>query len=201
MDEEPRQSRPHRRDHQGRIGFRQGSQRPLGFLYRAGGRGIAEAAAGRSDRSLSVALAGPVGALRGNARRLSEADRQGQDPPCRRLQSRCRAIARGARRRQPAVAAALRGAAAGVQSLRPFLVRRPACRPVHCRGNRRHHLFQPRQGVPERQVPQQGRSRQKPARRWRRQLSRRSRFSHPGGTRRRCLAQFRAGRPRWRSPG
>ena len=77
----------------------------------------------------------------------------------------------------------------------------PLARPVHCRGNRRHHLFQPGQGIPERQVPQQGRSRQKPARRRRRQLSRRARFSHPGGTRRRCLAQLRASRPRWRSPG
>ena len=54
------------------------------------------------DRPLSVALAGPDHALRGNARRLSEAARQGQDPLCRRLQPRRRPVARGARCRQPA---------------------------------------------------------------------------------------------------
>ena len=41
-------------------------------------------------------------------------------------------------------------------------VRVRACRALHPRGDRRHHLFQPRQGLPVGQVPQRGGPRQGP---------------------------------------
>ena len=70
-------------------------------------------------RPLSLALARRSDAVRGDARRLSAADRQGQDPLVRRLEFQRDATRRRARcvaRRRPA---ALRGAAARIQSLRP----------------------------------------------------------------------------------
>ena len=47
-------------------------------LHRRGRRGVAAPAAGRGDRPLSLALARPGHALRGDARRLCQADRGGQ---------------------------------------------------------------------------------------------------------------------------
>ena len=99
------------------------------------------------------------------------------------------------------VAAALRGAAAGIQSLRPLQLRRAAARPLHQGGDRRHHLFQPGQGVSHRQIPQRGRSRQKPARRRRRRISQRRAAcaSLPRSTPSR--RGIRPSRPKWRWPG
>ena len=56
------------------------------------------------------------------------------------------------------------------------------------RGDRRHHLFQPRQRVPERQISQRGRSRAEPARRRRRGVPQSARIPHP-----RCARRNRRG--------
>ena len=63
-------------------------------------------------------------------------------------------------------------------------------RPLRPRGDRRHHLFQPGPGVSQRQIPQRGRSRQKPTRTSRRRLSQPARLAHPCSTRRRRGAAF-----------
>ena len=96
-------------------------------LYRGGGRGVAEAAARPTHRPLSLALAGHGDAVRGDARRLSAPDRAGKNPLVRRLQPRRDAARRRARGRQGQGAAALRGPAAGIQSLRPRGIRRRPC--------------------------------------------------------------------------
>ena len=68
-------------------------------------------------------------------------------------------------------------------------------------GDRRHHLFQPRQGLPVRQVPQRSRSRPEPARRRREGLSQSARLSHSRRARRRRGAASAPSRPKSRSPG
>ena len=82
------------------------------------------------------------------------------------LQSRRRPAARGARR------SASQKKLPRYEVLQPEYnlydrveLRRAAARPLHRGRDRRHHLFQPRQGLSVRQIPQRGRSRQKPARR------------------------------------
>ena len=119
-------------------------------LHRGGGRGVAQAAADRRDRPLSLALAGHGDAGRGDARRLSAPDRAGQDPLVRRLEPQRQAARGGACGVQGQGASALRGSAAGIQSCRPPRIRRRPRRPLSARADRRHHLFQPRQGVPHR---------------------------------------------------
>ena len=81
-------------------------------------------------------------------------------------------LARGAEGRDGQRPAALRGAAARLQPLRPRRRSRGRCSTL-CRaeGHRRHHLLQPRQGLPVRQVPLEGRPREEPARRRRRRTT------------------------------
>ncbi len=74
--------------------------------------------------------------------------------------------------------AALRSPAARIQSRRPKGVRIRPRRPLRPRGDRRHHLFQPRQGLPVGQVPQRSGPRQEPARRRGQGLSQSARVSH-----------------------
>ena len=168
-------------------------------LYRGGGRSVAEAAADRDHRPLSLALARRGDALRGDARRLPAADRQGQDPLVRRLELQRRPARRRARRGEGQGPAALRGPAARIQSLRSRRVRRAAARSLPGRGDRRHHLLQPRQGLPLRQIPRRGRPRPKPARRRREGLSERARLSHSRRARRgRGAPRRQAGRGRAR---
>ena len=134
-------------------------------LYRGGGRGVAQAAADRRDRPLSLALAGHGDADRGDARRLSAPDRTGQDPLVRRLEphaSRC--SRRRSRRPRPRGCRATRFCSRNTISPTARIRKRPR-RPLPARGDRRHHLFQPRQGVPVGQVPQRGRPLEEPARR------------------------------------
>ena len=66
-------------------------------LHRRGGRSLAEAPRDRRDRPLSLALARHGDADRGDARRLSAPDREGQDPLVRRLEPQCFAARGGAR--------------------------------------------------------------------------------------------------------
>ena len=160
MDEEPGQSRPGRRRHQGRLADGPGQEGAFGALHRRGRRGLAEAAADRRHRPLSRRTgpiptrltrkpSAPIANWSGRARCASSAPRTStrhSSPP--------RSTAAKAQ-----VAAALRRPAARIQSLRPRLVRRPAARSVHRRGDRRHHLLQPRQGLPVGQIPQRGGSR------------------------------------------
>ena len=201
MDEEPRQPRQGRRHHQGRLGHGAGQEGPLRRLYREGGRGVAEAAAGRCDRSLSVALAGPATpyeetlgayreAARGKARSAMSAPPISM-PASSRLRSMsrasrsCRATTCCSRNTISTTALASKGRCAICASRR-----RSASSPIS-----------PRQGVSLRQVPQQGRSRQKPTRRRRREISQCARHAHPRRARCRLGAAFGASRPKWRWPG
>ena len=118
MDEGAGQAFGDDRRHQGRLANGPGQEGPEGQIHRGGGGGVAAPAAGRDHRPLSLALARRRGASRGDARRLRQVDRGGQDPLVRSLQLQRRADARRARRREGERPAALRGVAARVQSLR-----------------------------------------------------------------------------------
>ena len=87
-------------------------------------------APGRGDRRLPVALARPGDALCRDARRLRQADRGRQGPRDRRLEPRRRPARRGAGGRGRQGAAALPGAAAGLQPLRQEGPRGAAARPL-----------------------------------------------------------------------
>ena len=150
VDEGAGKSQSRHHHHQGRLADGQGQGRPQGPLHRGGGRGVAQAPAGRRDRPLSLALAGHGDADRGDARRLSAPDRTGKDPLVRRLEPQRQAARGGARGVQGEGIAALRGSAAGIQSRRPPRIRKRPRRPLPARADRRHHLFQPRQGLPHR---------------------------------------------------
>ena len=97
-------------------------------------------------------------------------------------------------------------AAAGIQSRRPPRLRGRARRSLPGRGDRRHHLFQPGQGLSVGQVPQRGGPGEEPARRRRQGLSQPARLSHSRRARRGRGApqgQARRGRARLgdRAPG
>ena len=113
-----------------------------------------------------------------DARGVPAPDREGQDPVVRRLEPHCRTARGGNLGRQGARRPALRSPAARIQSRRPKGVRIRPRRPLHPRGDRRHHLFQPRQGLPVGQVPQRSGPRQEPARRRGQGLSQSARVSH-----------------------
>ena len=182
----------------------QGKQGARRRLYRRGGRGVAEAAADRVHRPLSLALARSRHALRGDAWRLCEAARQGrQDPLCRRSN-----LDAGQLRAALDVAKAC-AACRATRCCSPNTISTiapPSTAPLRdlCvgRGDRRHHLFQPRQGLPQRQIPQRGRSRPKRARASDvRQLSEPARHAHPRRTGRRYRPGIRPSRRKSRLPG
>ena len=85
------------------------------------------------------------------------------------------ALAAAKAQRRPA----LRSPAAGIQSRRPSRVRIRPRRALRARGDRRRHLFQPRQGLPLGQIPQRRGPRQQRARGRGQGLSQSARISHP----------------------
>ena len=141
-------------------------------------------------------MATPIDETLGAFQRLIE---KGKIRLVRRLEPHRRTARGGARGRQGARRPALRSPAARIQSCRPKGVRIRPRRPLHPRGDRRHHLFQPRQGLPVGQVPQRGGPRQEPARRRGQGLSQSARVSHSRRARQgRRRAQGQAGGSRAR---
>ena len=106
-------------------------------------------------------MATPVEETLGAYQRLIE---QGKIRWCGASNLSVKLLAGGARGGQGQGAPALRSSAAGIQSRRPSGIRKRPRRPLSARADRRHHLFQPRQGLPVGQVPQRGRPDQEPAR-------------------------------------
>ena len=111
------------------------------------------------DRPLSVALARHGDAVLRDARRLSAAHREGQDPLVRRLEPHHRA----ARGRDRGGEGARRCPRYEVLQPEYNLADRPGFeggprRHLPARGDRRHHLFQPGEGLSVGQVPQRRRT-------------------------------------------
>ena len=166
--------------HQGRLADGARQEGPFGALHRRGGRSLAEAAA-RSRRSTSICRIGPTTRY----------------PHEETLGAYKKLIAKGKIRWCGAsnfsaaqLSAAL--AASAAKGLPRYEVLQPeynlydrggfdgALRDLCiARGDRRHHLFQPRQGLSLGQVPGAGRSGAERARRRRQGLSESARVSHP----------------------
>ena len=190
------------RHHQGRLADGPGQGGPQGPLHRRGGRSVAEAPADRRDRPLSRRT-GPTWRRRSTRRsaayqRLIE---KGKIRWCGASNLTVELLEAAIAAAKARGGAALRGAAARIQSRRPQRVRIGPRRPLHARGDRRHHLFQPRQGLPVGQVPQRGGPRPRArAAAASRPISIRAAFaSSTRSTRSRRVT--RPSRPKSRSPG